>query len=59
MSENIEELKRLRYKNIDFRDRLIPILEDLEKRLKTIEAEMGIYTEEEIKKIKVGGTDSD
>ena len=59
MSENIEELKRLRHKNIDFRDRLIPILEDLEKRLKTIEAEMGIYTEEEIKKIKVGGTDSD
>ena len=38
---------------------LIPILEDFEKRLKTIEAELGIYTEKEIKKLKVGGTDPD
>ena len=38
---------------------LVPILEDFGKRLKTIEAELGIYTEEEIKEIKVGGTDPD
>ena len=38
---------------------LVPILEDFEKRLKKVEAELGIYTEEEIKNIKVGGTDPD
>ena len=31
-------------------------LKGFEKRLKKVEAELGIYTEEEIKKIKVGGT---
>jgi len=36
---------------------LIPILEGFEERLKTVEVELGIYTEEEIKNIKVGGTD--
>jgi len=40
-------------------DFLIPVLIDFEKRLKTIENKLGIYTEEEIKKIKVGGTDPD
>lgn len=35
------------------------ILEGFDKRLKKIEIELGIYTEEEIKKIKVGGTDPD
>lgn len=38
---------------------LVPILEDHEKRLKKIEVELGIYTEEEIKNIKIGGTDPD
>ena len=36
---------------------IIRVLTDHEKRLKAIEAELGIYTEEEIKEIKVGGTD--
>lgn len=39
--------------------RMICILEDFEKQLKTVKAELGIYTKEEIKNIKVGGTDSD
>lgn len=39
-----------------FKD-IIKVLVNHEKRLKAIEAELGIYTEEEIKKIKVGGTD--
>ena len=34
-------------------------LQDFENRLKIVEAELGIYTDEEIKKIKVGGTDPD
>lgn len=38
---------------------IIYTLVDFEKRLRTIEAELGIYTEEEIEKIKVGGTDPD
>jgi len=38
---------------------IIGVLVDHEKRLKIIEAELGIYTEEEIKKIKVGGNDPD
>jgi len=37
----------------------ILILEGFGKRLKAIEIELGIYTEEEIKKIKIGGTDPD
>jgi len=35
------------------------ILKSYDKRFKRIEDELGIYTEEEIKKIKVGGTDPD
>ena len=38
---------------------LVPILESFEKRLKKVEAELEIYTKEEIKEIKVGGTDPD
>ena len=38
---------------------IIGVLTNHEKRLKAIEAELGIYTEEEIKKVKVGGTDPD
>ena len=37
----------------------ILILEGFDKRLKVIEIELGIYTEEEIKNIKIGGTDPD
>ena len=63
MNKNIEDLKSRRYRDgnyeIPFRYCLIETLEDFEKRLKTVEAELGIYTEEEIKKIKVGGTDPD
>ena len=66
MNKNLEELEELNEK--DFKDLrlqdfvmyyLTPILEDFKKRLKIIEIELGIYTEEEIKKIKVGGTDPD
>ena len=64
MSKNLEELKKARnyyygLNNPIIMAYLIPILEDFEKRLKKIEAELGIYTKEEIKKIKVGGTDLD
>ena len=38
---------------------IIRILTDHEKRLKAVEAELGIYTEEEIKNIKVDGTNPD
>ena len=38
-------------------DFLILVLTDFEERLKIIENKLGIYTEEEIKKIKIGGTD--
>ena len=38
---------------------LIPILEGFEKLLKMVETKLGIYTDEEIKKIKTGGTDPD
>ena len=41
-----------------FKD-IIKVLINHEKRLKAIEAELGIYTDEEIKKVKVGGTDPD
>jgi hypothetical protein len=37
----------------------ILILEGFDKRLKRIEAELGIYNEEEVKKLKAGGTDPD
>ena len=69
MSKNLEELKnRLKQDpNLTYKKQnmvivfphLIKILEDHEKRLKVIETELGIYTEEEIEKIKVGGTDPD
>jgi len=39
-----------------FKD-IIYTLVDFEKRIKTIEAELGIFTGEEIKEIKIGGTD--
>ena len=42
-----------------FMNQALEVLEDFEKRLKRIEAELGIYTEEEIKNIKVGLTDPD
>ncbi|MBA7589103.1 hypothetical protein ES708_31178 [subsurface metagenome] len=64
MSKNLEELKELNeddYKGLRSQDVVMyyitPILEGFDKRLKAIETELGIYTEGEIKKIKVGGTD--
>ena len=59
MNKNLEELNFVIYKNIDFRRFLIKVLENFEERLKTIETELGIYTDEEIKEVKVGGTDPD
>jgi len=61
MSKNIEELKgQWLASNPDYTfNIMLKILEDFEKRLKTVEAELGIYTEEEVKKIKIGGTDLD
>ena len=68
MNKNIEELKRANqgYTKQNAWTKLqialcyiIPILEGFEKRLKRIETGLGIYTEEEIKEIKVGGTDPD
>ena len=41
----------------DFVQHGINLFEDFEKRLKVVEAELGIYTEEEIRNIKVGLTD--
>ena len=66
INKNLEELKKLNRERF-FNDEiqyfvtryLTPILEDFENRLKAIEIELGIYTEEKIKKIKVGGTDPD
>jgi len=66
MSKNLEELKELNekdFKSLRLQDfvmyYLTPILEDFEKRLKTIEAELGIFTDEEIKEVKLGGADPD
>ena len=60
MSENLEELKKVkRFYCVEIKKNMIPLLEDFEKRLKKIESELGIYTKEEIKKIKVGLTDPD
>ena len=42
-----------------FMNQTLKVLEDHEKRLKKIESELGIYTDEEIKNIKAGGTDPD
>ena len=52
-------MEKIVHCNILVLEGFILILEGFEKRLKTIEVELGIYTEEEIKKIKVGGTDKD
>ena len=60
MSKNLEILKKL--KSFDWNDgtdrwetkkNMIPLLEDFEKRLKIVEAELGIYTDEEIKEISL------
>ena len=66
MSKNLKDLNELNeddYKGLRLQDVVIyyitPILEEQEERLKKIEAELGIYTEEEIKNIKVGLTDPD
>lgn len=52
-------MEKIVHCNILVLEGFILILEGFEKRLKTVEAELGIYTEKEIKEIKVGGTDSD
>ncbi|MBA7590395.1 hypothetical protein ES708_32513 [subsurface metagenome] len=70
MNKNLEELKKIEDKifetnikksdyktlthKITFRYVLVEALEDFEKRLKTVEAELGIHTEEEKKNIKNG-----
>ena len=61
MNKNLEELKNNKDILTDWESiQLInKILEDHEKRLKIVEAKLGIYTEEEIKNIKVGLTDPD
>ena len=68
MSKNLEELKEVSENEKNFRSLrlqdfviyyLIPPLEDFEKRLKTVEAELGIYTEKEVKEVKLGGTEPD
>ncbi len=61
MNKNIEEFKKNKdiLTNWEAIHLVFKALEDQEKRLKKIEIELGIYTEEEIKKIKVGGTDPD
>ena len=52
-------MEKIVHCNILVLEGFILILEGFEKRLKTVEAELGIYTEKEIEEIKVGGTDSD
>lgn len=42
-----------------FMDQTLKVLEDQEERLKKVEAKLGIYTEEEIENIKIGGIDPD
>lgn len=65
MNKNLEELKKVKSfccpETMDEKTRknIIPILEGFEKRLKAIEVELGIYTEEEKKNIKLGGTNPD
>ncbi len=61
MNKNIEEFKRNKDILTDWSSIQLAFkaLEDQEKRLKAIETELGIYTEEEIKNIKIGGTDPD
>ena len=62
MSKNLEESSEIR-KDDELGPRkkifyhIVCVLEDQKKRLKKVEAELGIYTEEEIKNIKVGLTD--
>jgi len=66
MSKNLKDLNELNeddYKGLRSQDIIIyyilPVLEDFEKRLKTVETGLGIYTKKEIKEIKIGGTDPD
>jgi len=61
MSKNLDKLKgQWLASNPDYTFNIMfKILEDFEERLKTVEANLGIYTDEEIKEIKVGGTDPD
>ena len=55
MNKNLEELKKVkRFYCVEIKKNMIPLLEDFEERLKIVETELGIYTEEEIKEIKVG-----
>ena len=42
-----------------FMDQTLKVLEDQEERLKKVETELGIFTDEEIKKVKIGGNDPD
>lgn len=56
MSKKLEEIKLLRECQVYLSTQLTDILKDFEERLKMVEAGLGIYTNEEIKKIKVGGT---
>jgi len=60
MSKNLEELKKVkRFYCVEIKKNMIPILEDFEERLKVVETELGIYTDEEIKEVELGGTDPD
>lgn len=58
MNKNLKDLKGRRYRDgnyeVAFRYCLIKVLEDFEKRLEAVEAELGIYTEKETKNIKIG-----
>ena len=59
MNKNLEEFKKNKDILTDWEaiQLAFKILEDFEKKLKVVEAKLGIYTEEEIKKNKIGGTD--
>ena len=60
MNKNLEELKKVeRFYCVEIKKNMIPLLEGFEERLKRIETELGIYTDEEIKEVKPGGTDPD
>lgn len=52
LADTLFSIKEI-FKNYDRR------FKELEKNLKKVKAKLGIYTEEEIKKIKLGGTDPD
>ena len=68
MSKDLGELKELAEEEKDFKSLrtqdfviyyLIPVLEGFEKRLKRIEVKLGIYSDEEIREIRLDGTDPD